>query len=198
MALNRPQGNQMIVNLLAPLGYRADTPLRFLNKRLCGLWLIWIGLVIMLGTQVGGAYAINPVIFGVGYGLGMAVIFNNQAIARRFSFGPSSPFQAKMTNLAFVLMFVLMGLFAGCYFATLDFRMIWLGALLATAIHFMPFAAVHGMALIWLSIPLIVNAGAGMLLPEMPFYFFGMLDGAIKVLFGVALLLSPKPVHSEG
>lgn len=197
MELKRQQDNKMTSGILAQLGHRTDTPLRFLNKRLCGLWLIWIGLVILLGTQVGGDYAIHPVILGVGYVLGMMVIFNSKAIERRFSFGPSSPFQDKMTNLSIVLMFVLMSLFSGRYFVTLDFRMIWLGALLATAIHFIPFAAVHGKTLIWLSIPLTVNAVAGMLLPEIPFYFFGMIDGAIKVVFGVAMLMSPKPVYSE-
>ncbi|MBX3001197.1 MAG: hypothetical protein KF893_21920 [Caldilineaceae bacterium] len=75
--------------------------------------------------------------------------------------------------------------------------MIWLGALLATAIHFIPFAAVHGRALLWLSIPLILNSIAGLLLPEIPFYVFGMLDGFIKLLFGMALLMSPQPVYSE-
>nr|WP_257675247.1 DUF6609 family protein [Clostridium felsineum] len=49
--------------------------LKFLNKRLCGIWLIWIGFIIFLGTLLGGNYLINPFMFSVGYALGYFFIF---------------------------------------------------------------------------------------------------------------------------
>lgn len=176
---------------LNKLNYDQKAPLQFLNKRLAGLWLVWIGLVIVIGTLLGGEFGIHPVIFIVGYAAGMALIFNSKTVEKRFSQGPASPFQEKITNVSIVLMFVLMTLFAGRYFVTLDFRMIWLGALLATALHFFPFALVHGPAMVVLGILLTATTTVGYLLPELPFYLLGLADGVIKLLFGIALFTLP-------
>lgn len=40
-------------------------------------------------------------------------------------------------------MFILLVGIGGPFFATQNYRMIWLGAFLAIGIHFIPFAAVH-------------------------------------------------------
>lgn len=177
-----------VSRLAARLGYRRGEPLQFLNQRLCGLWLIWIGAVILVSTALGGAWLINPIIFGLGYVGGMAVIFGMPAVTQRFSDGPESRFQANMGTLAIVLMFLLMALIAGRSFATLDFRTIWLGALLATALHFIPFAAVHGPPMFRLAIPLTINALVGLLVPTIPFALIAVIDGLIKLGFGVALV----------
>jgi hypothetical protein len=179
--------------LAAHLGYRPDEPLHFLNQRLCGLWLIWIGMVIMLAALFGGAFLIHPLIFGLGYVGGMALIFGTPAVERRLSYGPETRFQANMGRLAIVLMFVLMTLIAGRAFATLDYRTIWLGALLATALHFIPFAFVHGPAMLWLALPLTLIALAGFALPELPLLVIALLDGGVKLSFGIALLRSGRP-----
>lgn len=184
--------DMLFEQISAKLNYRQAKPLQFLNKRLAGLWLIWIGLVIIVGTLLGADYGIQPVIFVVGYGAGMAIIFNSKALAQRYSLGPATPFQEKVSNFAIVLMFVLMGLFSGRSFATLDFRMIWLGALLATALHFIPFALVHGPAMVVMAVPLAATAVTGMLLPEIPFLYLGLVDGGIKLLFGLALFARPQ------
>jgi hypothetical protein len=181
-----------VSRIAARLGYRRDEPLRFLNQRLCGLWLIWIGAVILAGTALGGPWLINPIIFGVGYAGGMAVIFGMPAVQRRYSDGPESRFQANMGTLAIVLMFVLMALIAGRSFAALDFRTIWLGALLATALHFIPFAAVHGPPMLRLAVPLTINALIGLLVPAAPFALIAAIDGLLKIGFGVALVRRRK------
>ena len=135
----------------------------------------------------------NPIIFCVGYGFGFGVILRGRTIRKRFSFGAYSKFQNRVSVLSIILLFLLMSAFSGRYFATMDFRMIWLGALLATAFHFIPFAYVHGKTFIYLSIPLIILTGVGIIIPTVPFYIIGFLDGAIKVIFGVVLLRTVSP-----
>ena len=183
----------MLQKIAIKLGYEKDKHLEFLNKRLCGLWLLWIGVTIIVSTVVGGTYLINPFIFGIGYFVGFAFILGNKSLRKRFSYGSPSKFQSKMSNLSIVFMLFLMSLISGRYFGLHDYRMIWLGALLATAIHFIPFAMVHGKSMIFLSIPLMINALLGMMQPRVPFLYFGFIDGVIKMLFGVVLLLSKSP-----
>lgn len=175
------------------LGYENDKPLEFLNKRLCGLWLLCIGVTITVATGVGGIYLINPFIFGIGYFCGFAFILGNKSLRKRFSYGIFSKFQANMSKLSIVIMLFLMSLISGRYFSVHDYRMIWLGALLATAIHFIPFALVHGKSMIALSILLMIISLFGIMQPQVPFLYFGIMDGVVKMIFGVALFLSKKP-----
>jgi hypothetical protein len=90
-------------------------------------------------------------------------------------------------------MFVLVVLFSGRYFQNHDWRMIWLGAFLAIAIHFIPFSLVHGKSMILLAVPLALNALVGILNPNIPFIEIAYIDAVIKLIFGVALFFSKKP-----
>lgn len=178
--------------LLCKLGY--NEKLTFLNKGRCGMWLIWIGAVIILGTIIGGSNCLNPMVFGVGYSFGMFMMLKSKFVKKHFSLGENSKFQNKISGISILLMFVLMSLISGRYFATYNYRMIWLGALLATAIHFIPFSIVHGKLLLVLSIPLAINALVGMLEPSASFYYFGIIDGIIKILFGIMLIKTRKTI----
>jgi len=176
--------------LLYKLGY--NEKLTFLNKGRCGMWLIWIGAVIILGTVIGGNNCLNPLVFGVGYSFGMFMMLKSKFVEKHFSLGKNSKFQNKISSLSILFMFVLMSVISGRYFATYNYRMIWLGALLATAIHFIPFSIVHGKLLLILSIPLAINALVGMFEPSISFYYFGIIDGIIKILFGSILIKTRK------
>lgn len=167
--------------------------LKFLNKRLCGIWLIWIGFIIFLGTLLGGNYLINPFIFSVGYALGYFFIFCTPLFRKHFSYGKHSKFQAKTSKLSVILLFVLMCLFSGRYFGVNNYRLIWLGALLATAIHFIPFSIVHGKLLLIMSIPLILTSLLGILDSNISFCYLAFIDAVIKILFGIILFISKKP-----
>ncbi|MCB2356095.1 DUF6609 family protein [Clostridium estertheticum] len=179
--------------LFLKIGYSKGQKLTFLNKRLCGLWLIWIGFIIIFGTIIGGKYVLNPFIFGIGYVLGMSIMFHSTLLKKKFSYGQNTKFQTNMGNISIISMFVLMSLFSGRYFATNNYRLIWLGALLATGIHFIPFSFVHGKLSLFLSIPLIINALIGMIDLNISFYYLGIIDGLIKVLFGVIFFMSIRP-----
>lgn len=184
---------EVLEKMAMKLGYEKGEKLEFLNKRICGLWLIWIGIVIIIGTIVGGEFCIHPVVFGAGYFTGFQFILRNKFLRKNFSFGPFSRFQSKVGNLSIVLLFVLMGLISGRYFDTNDYRMIWMGALLATGIHFIPFAILHGKSMIYLSIPLIIITLFGLIDSNIPFLYVAIADGGIKVLFGIVLFLSKDP-----
>jgi hypothetical protein len=179
--------------LLSKMGYNKNENLRFLNKRLCGMWLIWIGFIIILSIIVGGKYYLNPIIFGVGYSIGMLIIFRSKTIKKVFSYGLPSKFQIKMIRVSIMLMLLLIFLFSGRYFDTSDYRRIGLGVLLAIAIHFIPFSFVHGKLLLYLSIASIINILIGMLNLNISFYYLAIIDGILKIIFGVMLLMSKKP-----
>jgi hypothetical protein len=183
----------LLQKIAMKLGYDKNKPLEFLNKRVCGIWLIWIGVVIIVGTVVGGIYLISPFIFFIGYFFGFVFILGNKSLRKRFSFGSPSKFQSKMSKWSIIFMFLLMILISGRYFDAHDYRMIWLGAFLATSIHFIPFATVHGKSLLFLSIPLMIIALLGMIEPQVPFIYFGIADGIAKMVFGVALFFSKNP-----
>ncbi|WP_317628440.1 DUF6609 family protein, partial [Streptococcus gordonii] len=54
--------------------------------------------------------------------------------------GYSNTFQNKVSLYAIFLLFILMFLLGGPFFATENWRLIWLGALMATALHFFFFS----------------------------------------------------------
>ncbi|MGG2065518.1 DUF6609 family protein [Bacillus sp. S14(2024)] len=184
---------EVLEKLAMKLGYEKGGKLEFLNKRIAGLWLIWIGVVIVIATIVGGEFLVHPAVFGAGYFTGFLFILRNKYVRKKLSFGPLSKFQSKVGNLSIVLLFVLMGLISGRYFETNDYRMIWLGALLATGIHFIPFAILHGKSMIYLSIPLIIITLFGLIDSNLSFMYVAIADGVIKVLFGIVLFLSKDP-----
>lgn len=183
----------LIKKIASKLGYEGNKPLEFLNKRVCGLWLIWVGITILAASIVGGQYLINPVIFCIGYFVGFVFILGSKSIRKRYSFGPPSKFQSKMINVSITFMFVLMVLISGRYFSVHDYRLIWLGAFLATAIHFIPFATVHGRILILLSIPLIIISVLGIMDPAISFIEIAIADGVTKIIFGLLMFLSKDP-----
>lgn len=167
--------------------------LAFNHKRACGFWLIAVSLVIFAAALIGGKQRINMTVFSLGYIAVFLSINANQSLQRRFSEGPSSPFQRKAGFYAVILLFVLMSLFGGPYFADENWRRIWLGAFLATALHFLPFYYVHGKSMLVLSLVSTVNVALGYAFPELPLVCTAYADAAIKLGFGVYLFCFSKP-----
>ncbi|MFD3446764.1 DUF6609 family protein [Microbacteriaceae bacterium 4G12] len=182
--------------MLSKMGYVKEEPLKFLSKRVCGLWLIWVSGVILLGTIMGGTQKINMIIFDIGYFLGFVLILGNKRVYKKLAFGSPSKFQKNMTFASIILMFILLVGMGGQYFATNDYRMIWLSAFLAIGIHFFPFSAVHGKIMIPLAILLSVNAIVGIFSPSIDFSIFAYIDVVIKVLFGIQMLCTSNPVNN--
>ena len=118
------------------LEYNKDEKLHFNYKKSCGLWLIVVALIIFAATVIGGKQIINMSVFSFGYVAAFLSINTNKKVLNKFSDGPSSTFQNKMSLYAVIFLFILMFLLGGPFFATENWRLIWLGALMATALHF--------------------------------------------------------------
>ena len=187
----------MVKRLLSKLGYLEGEPQHFLSKRVCGIWLIWVSVVILIGTLFGGSQKINMIIFNIGYFLGFVLILGNKRIYNKFAFGPPSKFQNNMTLLSIILMFILLVGMGGQFFATQNYRMIWLSAFLAIGIHFFPFATVHGKIMSPLAILVSINAILGMIFSSIPFSIFAYIDVTIKTLFGIIMFFSKNPLNKS-
>jgi hypothetical protein len=184
----------IIKKLLNKIGYTEGEPQYYLSKRVCGLWLIWVSVIILVMTIIGPLHLISIPIFDAGYFLGIVLILGNKKIYKKLSFGPPSKFQKYMTFISIILMFFLLVGIGGHFFATQNYRMIWLSAFLAIGIHFLPFSTVHGKVMIPLGILVSINAVLGMLLSSVDFAVFAYGDILIKMLFGIIMLFSQNPL----
>lgn len=178
---------------MAFLGYNKDEKLEFNYKRACGLWLIVVAAVIAVATLAGGKQIISMQVFSIGYVISFFSINMNKKVLNRLSDGPSSEFQNKVSSYAVVLLFVLMVLLGGSFFATENWRLIWLGALMATALHFFPYYFVHGKSMIYLGLICAINVFVGYVCADVPLEVIAYIDAAIKLLFGIYLLFLSKP-----
>lgn len=178
---------------MAFLGYNKDEKLEFNYKRACGLWLIVVAAVIAIATLVGGKQIINMQVFSIGYVISFFSINMNKKVLNRLSDGPSSEFQNMVSSYAVVLLFVLMVLLGGPFFATENWRLIWLGVLIATALHFFPYYFVHGKSMIYLGLICAINVFVGYICVDVPLGVIAYIDAAIKLIFGIYLLFLSKP-----
>nr|WP_317628441.1 DUF6609 family protein [Streptococcus gordonii] len=94
--------------------------------------------------------------------------------------GYSNTFQNKVSLYAIFLLFILMFLLGGPFFATENWRLIWLGALMATALHFFPYYFVHGKSMIFLGLICVINISVGYIFTDIPLEVIAYIDSAIK------------------
>ncbi len=165
------------------LEYHKEEKLEFNHKKSCGLWLIVVSLVIALATLIGGKQIINMQVFSFGYIISFLSINMNKKLINKLSTGNSTKFQNKVSLYSVILLFILMFLLGGPFFATENWRLIWLGALMATAIHFFPFYFVHGKLMILLGIVCSINIAIGYIYSDMSLSIIAYIDALIKLLF---------------
>ncbi|EGL38430.1 hypothetical protein HMPREF9126_0659 [Parvimonas sp. oral taxon 110 str. F0139] len=175
------------------LEYHKEEKLEFNHKKSCGLWLIVVALVIALATLIGGKQIINMQVFSFGYIISFLSINMNKKLINKLSTGNSTKFQNKVSLYSVILLFILMFLLGGPFFATENWRLIWLGALMATAIHFFPFYFVHGKSMILLGIVCSINIVIGYIYSDMSLSIIAYIDALIKLLFGLYLFFLSKP-----
>ena len=116
----------------------------------------------------------------------------NKNLLKKLSTGSSTKFQNKVSQYSIILLFILMIFLGGPFFATENWRLIWLGALLATALHFFPFYFVHGKSMILLGIICTINIIMGYIFSSVSLVLFAYIDAIIKFIFGVYLLFFSK------
>jgi hypothetical protein len=173
--------------------YNKDEKLEFNYKRSCGLWLIVVAAVIALATLIGGKQIINMQIFSIGYFVAFFSMNMNKKLLNKLSNGTSSKFQNKVSLYAIILLFILMFLLGGPFFETKNWRLIWLGALMATALHFFPYYFVHGKSMIYLGIACTMNIATGYIFSSISLDIVAYIDAFIKLVFGIYLLFFSKP-----
>ena len=175
------------------LKYNKNEKLEFNYKRACGLWLILVAAVILVATFVGGKQIINMQVFCIGYIISFLLINTNKKVLNKLSDGSSSEFQRKVSLYAIILLLVLMSLLGGPFFADENWRLIWLGALMATAIHFFMYYFVHGKSMIYLGIACTMNIATGYIFSSISLDIVAYIDAFIKLVFGIYLLFFSKP-----
>jgi len=136
----------------------------------------------------------------IGYGISVYIVEFNSFIKGKLIQGEITLFQKKMAKYGDISLFILMFFIAGPFIPTGNWRMVWLGTFLATGIHFLIFYYVNGKSMIYLAIVCSLFAVLGMIMKDIPFIYFGIIDGMIKALFGIYLLFfskSPKTTLSQ-
>ena len=174
------------------LGYDKNKELEFNYKKSCGLWLIAVSIVIVFAIFIGGKTILNIPVFSIGYMVCFFVINMNKKLLNKLSTGPSTKFQKNVSQYSVMLLFLLMALLGGPFFDTENWRLIWLGALLATALHFFPFYFVHGKSMILLGTICTINIIIGYILSDISLVLFAYIDAMIKFTFGVYLFFFSK------
>ena len=174
------------------LGYEKNEKLEFNYKKSCGLWLIAVAVVIAVATLIGGQQIINMQVFTSGYIVFFFTINMNKDLLKKLSTGPSTKFQNKVSQYSIIFLFILMVFLGGSFFVTENWRLIWLGALLVTALHFFPLYFVHGKSMILLGIMCTINIIMGYIFSSVSLVLFAYIDAIIKFIFGVYLLFFSK------
>lgn len=158
--------------------------------RITGIWLVLIGTVVVLATLVGGRYELNPFIFMVGYGISLYITEFNSFVKNKYILnGKLNTLQKKMAKYGDISLFPLMFVLGGSFIPSGDWRMVWLGTLLATGIHFLMFIPVHGPVMTYLSLICTILAITGIIFKEIPFMTIGFIDGILKIIVGLYLFL---------
>ena len=167
----------------------------FNNKRSCGLWLTLVGAVLIASLAFGGKFLINPVIFLAGYYISFYIANINKKVRAKLSQGSASKFQIRMIFISIAFMFFMMFCIAGPYIPSMNWRMIWLGVNLATGLHFSGFYFVHGRSMLAIGGICTALAVCGYVFAEYTLAFL-IADAAVKLIFGIYLLVFGKPTKT--
>lgn len=177
--------------IVEKLGYKKGEKLVFNSQRTCGVWLIYIGLIILAATIAGGELLINPIIFGFGYFIGFIFIIVMPYVNRKLAYGKNSKFQDNMDNIS-ILLNIILCTACGMIIGFEDVRTLWLSILIVVGIHFFGFYFSHGKWVIVLGILTLINGIAGLILLQVPFIIFGIVDSLIKLVIGIRMFFLKK------
>lgn len=86
--------------LLVKLGYVKGGKFLFLNKQTCGVWLIWVSMVVLLSAMFGGDQKINQSIFYIGYFAGLFLTVGNKALIQKLSYYNFTKLLSDADNIA--------------------------------------------------------------------------------------------------
>lgn len=167
--------------------------LEFNHKKQCGLWLMLIGIVLIAAVICGSEFLVNPFVFLIGYYACFFGVNVNKKLREKLSQGSISKKQIKMIYFSIAALFILMFFIAGPFIPGWHWRQIWLGVLLATAIHFFLWFFIHGWSMVILGTVCIAIAAAGYIFTGLPMSAVCIADAAAKLICGAYLFFIAKP-----
>ena len=152
-----------------------------------GLFLVLIGVGLIAAIALSGDALVSYPVFFAGIALAIVSLF----VSKRLSDGRPTRAQLLALAAALVLEAVLFALLPRMLPPGTSERVRWLWVLMIVGVHFLPMAVSFGPLFLLLGGACISNAALGLLLPDVPFGLFGLVDGALKVFVGVGSLRAP-------
>jgi uncharacterized protein DUF6609 len=157
---------------------------RYPMARRGGLFLVLIGAGLIAAIALGRETLVSYPVFFAGLGLAVLSLF----ASRRLSDGRPTSAQLLALAAALVLEALLFALLPRMLPPDTSERVRWFWVLMIVGAHFLPMTVSFGPLFLLLGGACISNAALGLLLPDVPFGLFGVLDGALKVFVGVGSL----------
>jgi hypothetical protein len=154
-----------------------------------GLFVLLVGLGIVAGAILGENHLLVPLIVGACLALIAQSVFRGRLVR---PLGTPTRVQIAALVSAIVLEIILTGVVAYAFHFRQS-RSFWLWILLVVGSHFLIIAVAQGRRLLLLGVLCIVNALAGLWMPNVPLLTFWLIDGLLKIIFG-AWMLSTRPL----
>lgn len=173
---------------------RVETDQKYNTQRTVGVWLVYIGVIIILSALTGGDLLIQPFIMGFGFFIGFFLIFSLPFVNNRLAYGKNSKFQDRMDNISIAVTIILCTL-SGLIIGFDDLRLLWLIIFIIIGIHFFGFYFSQGKIMLILGGLTALNALVGILLISVPFLLFAVLDGMIKIVFGCKMIVMKRQLN---
>lgn len=166
------------------------------TQRTVGVWLVYIGVIIILSGITGDDLFIQPFIMGFGYFIGYFLIFGLPFVNKKLSYGKNSKFQDKMDNIS-VIFAIILCTFCGLVIGFDDLRLLWLCIFIVIGIHFFGFYFSQGKLMLLLGALTILNSLIGILLISVPFLLFAVIDGILKIILGFIMLFMKRQLNNS-
>ena len=157
---------------------------RYPMARRGGLFLVLVGAGLIAAISLGRDTLVSYPVFFAGLGVAVLSLF----LSGRLSDGRPTRAQLLALAAALLLEAVLFALLPRLLPPDTSERVRWLWVLTIVGVHFLPMAVSFGPLFWLLGGACISNAALGLLLPEVPFALYGVIDGALKVFVGVGSL----------
>ena len=163
--------------------------IRYPMMRGGGLFLLLIGAGLICAIAFSGSNLVSYPIFFVGVGAATVSLF----AAGRLSKGSPTRIQIAALASAILLEIVLFMIMGRTLPRGTTEHVRWLWVSIIVGVHFLPMTLCFGPRMLFLGFACIANGVVGLLLPQVPYELFGLIDGFLKVVFGAWLLLTKTP-----
>lgn len=157
------------------------------TQRVVGVWFLYIGVIVVLSSVFAGDFIFHPYIFGVGFIVGYVTIFGLPVVSKKLAYGKNTKFQDNMDNLSIGVSLILMTL-CGTLIGFENLRLLWLAVFTILGFHLMGFYFSQGPIVLLMGALVATNGVLGLSLSLVPFVLFAIVDGFLKIGFGIYMI----------